>query len=91
MFDHKQREFIFRDEWLGMWTVILLAPKSYYVYLFWVLLPAWLIAVYGISYPLYWLAEAEAGRHVPMGPFFRRWAAQARAQMQQPVTPPPPE
>ncbi len=57
MDDRQRRAFIALDEWVGMLLLVYLhrADRA----LFWYVLPAWLVAVYAISYPLYWIEQEK--------------------------------
>lgn len=55
----QQRAFIALDEWLGIVTLIYLWQSARE--LFWIVLPAWVIAVYVISYPLLWWRQRRNG------------------------------
>lgn len=66
MRDVHQRIFIVIDEWAGIFTLIHLDETG--SRLFWPFLIAWLIAIYGVSYPWYWWtfrrSEVDQGRSV---------------------------
>jgi hypothetical protein len=55
--DRYARAFIALDEWVGMLLLVYLHRVD--SPLFWVVLPLWVVAVYVISYPLYWLDSAR--------------------------------
>lgn len=79
MKEKHQRAFIFGDEWIGMLLSVFLYERG--SFLFWIVCPLWLIAVYGISYPLYWWCREDAGIRTPMRPLFNRWSRNARRRL----------
>jgi hypothetical protein len=81
----QQRLIIALDEWPGILLCIYL--RSTHSPIFWWFAIPWAIAVYGISYPLYWWwPRAKEGKTSPMAPLFtiarhakERKAAKARS------------
>lgn len=70
MKESTQRTFIALDEWLGMIILIYLFEAD--SVLFWVMLPLWVVAVYGISYPFYWWGREDKQQPTPLQLALRR-------------------